>query len=254
MIQYLSATIDGRAYYFERQSDGSWRMVASAPNSANVYDVTLQLETLSGQTFLFTPEEWGDLLRLVVTPDSRDVWLMGYLPRMFHETLELLAIFKPQEDELRSAYGALKWALEDNFIMSASESRIRQLERALGIIPSGELIERKRFLLSVMRKSISNKLNESVIKNVVKALTGGDAVVTFGNSTVTVKILPPQYDYIIDLNAVSRALQPRIPAHLGLNVVRYYATWADIKNFYASWEALKDALPDWQAVSDTVYG
>lgn len=177
--------------------------------------------------------------------------MMNYLPRFWHPNLEMIEILKTVGIELDKLVTAYQIIYTDAFILTAEEKRIKEWERDLQIQPTGTLEQRRLFVLSKLRGS--GKLNESKIKNIVSAFTGGyDCIVTFSNSTITVRILPPNNGEVFVFSDIIRTITPRKPAHLGLVVERFYSTWGDIKDQFTSWQDLNDSKTDWNAVKNHI--
>ena len=177
--------------------------------------------------------------------------MMNYLPRFWHPNLEMIEILKTVGIELDKLVTAYKIIYTDAFILTASEKRIKEWERDLQIQPTGTLEQRRLFVLSKLRGS--GKLNEPKIKSIVSAFTdGGGAIVTFANSTINIKVLPPNNGEVFLFPDIIRTISPRKPAHLGLVVERFYSTWGDIKDQFTSWQDLNDSKTDWKAVKNHI--
>jgi hypothetical protein len=50
---------------------------------------------------------------------------------------------------------------------------------------------------------------------------------------------------------IAKALKSLVPGHIKLSVVKYFATWGDVKNNYADWATVK-AMADWQTVKSYI--
>ena len=177
--------------------------------------------------------------------------LVSRLPLHLQDIAEFKQINRSLDEEVNHLNEMASSLLSDSVIMTASESRVQEWEKWLGINPEGNLYQRKLFLIATL--SGSGKLNEEKIKSLVKIYTGGSATVTFANSTINVKVLPPKgQGELFRFDDIQRTLQKLIPAHLGLNIERDYATWSDIKQNFASWNAVKSGNTDWNAVKNYV--
>lgn len=177
--------------------------------------------------------------------DTRVVKLINYVPPVYKNFDEFKAIFKAEDGEVNALFSAIDSIFFEDFIMTCSEERISEWEKALHIIPTGTLEERRYFLKAFTRGG--GKLNEEKIKSIVEAFTGGDAIVTFADSTINVRVLAPTNGEVFRFPDVERALSPLVPAHLDLTVERYYSTWGDISENFADWGAVAQ-LEDWEAV------
>lgn len=172
--------------------------------------------------------------------------LIGYLPDYWHKSEEMQEILESDGIEIERLLNKARSIYGDSFILTASESRVKEWEQDLKIIPTGTLEQRRLMILSVLRGA--GKLNEPKIKKIVNAFTGGDAIVTFADSTINVQVLPPNNGEVFLFPDIERSISPRKPAHIGLVVERFYSTWGDIKEQFSSWEDLLNSKADWKAV------
>lgn len=141
----------------------------------------------------------------------------------------------------------------DARILTATAERLTEWENDIGLASKGRTLDQRRqFILSLLRGT--GKLNEAKIDSIVNSFTGGRAISTFRDGTLTVKVLPPNNGEIYVFNDVEKSLSVRIPAHIGLSVDRFYSTWGDIKNDFTSWADVRDSFQDWSAVKNYIKG
>lgn len=155
-----------------------------------MYPITITVIADNGAITIIGSDdpELGKLLRLIVLGESIAAQrMLGYLPEFLRTAREIKAILESEGHEIDRLSDNIQLIINDAYIMSASESRIQQWEQKLKIVPAGTLEQRKQFILAVLRGQ--GKLNETKIKSVVNAFTGGEAIVTFTNSTIDIKIL-----------------------------------------------------------------
>lgn len=176
--------------------------------------------------------------------------LIRFVPDFLREISELKAIYSTENPEINALYEVIELVFDDKLIMHCSAERVAQWEKALNIVPQGTLEERRYYIKGVLNGV--GKLNEAKIKEVVRSFTGGESIVTFSDSTINIRVQPPNNGEQFRFPDVERALKPRVPAHLGLNVERYYSTWKDIKNGFGSWNAVKEQLSNWNAVKNWI--
>lgn len=246
---YIKATVDGQTYYLQQQENGNWLKLLTAPSLPGSYDITITAVTDNGNIVTIDASDpvFKEILRLVVTGKSvAGDRMMKYLPEYWHVSPEMQAILEADGLEIDRLLNAILSIYTDGFILSASEARIKEWEQDLKIIPTGTLEQRRMFVLSKLRGA--GKLNEAKIKTIVTTFTGGDSIVTFENSEINVKVLPPNNGETFLFPDIERSIKPRKPAHLGLVVERFYSTWGDIKNQFSSWADLSTAKTDWKAV------
>lgn len=249
MIKTITAKIDGQVVTFASSDGVNWYVTSVSPDTEGVYPITLSITTDKGGSYTYTTDdaEFGKYLELYVTNHKSN--LIEYLPSFLQEVREFKALFDPIDKELNILYPIIENLFAEAVIMYCSEDRIKEWEKALKIVPLGTIDERRLYLKALLRGS--GKLNEAKIKSMVDAFTGGDAIVTLENSIITVKVLPPNNGEIYRFPDIERALKPLIPAHLGLSVVRFYSTWADIKSNFTDWNAIAESA-DWNAVKNWI--
>lgn len=249
MITNITAKIDGNLITFVSSNKRDWYVSSVSPNTEGVYPITLTINTDNGLVYTYSADDadFGEYLKLYVTNHESN--LINYLPHIFRKSQDFKAICDIEDDEVNILYPTIDSIFADSLIMYCSEERLSEWEKALKIIPTGSLDERRYFLKASLRGS--GKLNEAKIKSIVEAFTGGGSIVTFEDSTIHVKILPPNNGEIYRFPDVERVLQPLIPAHLNLSVVRYYSIWDNIKTNYASWNTVSQAT-DWNAIKNWI--
>lgn len=175
--------------------------------------------------------------------------LIEYLPQYLQDIKEFNIIFDSEDIQLDILFPLIESIFNERLIMQCSEERLSQWEKALGATPKGTVEERRYFIKALLRGS--GKLNENKIKSVVEAFTGGETLVSFENSVINVKVLPPNNGEVYRFPDVERALKPLVPAHLGLSVMRYYSTWGDIKNNFGSWDTVKRS-ENWNEIKNYI--
>ena len=249
MIKSITAKLDGHVITFLSSDGVNWYVSSVAPNTEGIYPIALTVTTDKGNTYTYTTDdaEFSEYLKLYVTNHSSK--LIEYLPHFLHEVKEFKAIFNAEDDEINILYPSIESIFAEAIIMYCSEGRVAEWEKALKVVPQGTLEERRYFIKALLRGS--GKLNETKIKSIVEAFTGGEAIVSLEDSTVVVKILPPNNGEVYRFLDVERALKPLIPAHLGLSIIRYYSTWGDIKNNYTNWNAVAQTA-NWKEVRNWI--
>ena len=248
-MRNITAKVDNRVITFSSTDGLNWFVSSVSPGTEGVYPVELTISDEYGITYTFTPEDpqFGDYLKLYVT--NHNSKLIRYIPDFLKEVKEFKVLFAAEDAEVDILYPTIESLYAEALIMSCSEERIREWEKALKIVPQGTLEERRFYIKGILNGT--GKLNEGRIKTIVRAFTGGEAIVTFSESAILVKILPPNNGEIFRFPDVERTLKPLIPAHLGLSVRRFYSTWNDIKTNYADWTSVSEA-EDWAAVKNWI--
>lgn len=164
--------------------------------------------------------------------------LLYNLPEMFQDIMFFYETLTAEGMNLTHAQRYLNRATNESLISKASKRRVEQWEEAIGLKSNGDLSQRKMFLKSLLRGQ--GKLNEEAVKLIVSAFTGNNCVVKFENSTLRVEIISPEPGEVFLYEDVIKALRPRVPAHIALDVVKCYMTWKDVKEKFATWGAAKN--------------
>jgi len=163
---------------------------------------------------------------------------LDYLPWFYADIPEIAAVGSAFDAENEQLIGQFAMIPRDAVISTAEEDRILQWEKLLGIIPQDRTLVQRRMMVLGRLKG-AGKLNEAKIKSIVETFSGGDSIVSFSDSTLTVRVAPPEWGEVFLFPDVEKALAPLVPAHLNLVVERYYNTWEDRMATYGSWCALK---------------
>jgi hypothetical protein len=183
--------------------------------------------------------------------------LKEYLPSFLQDILELEIITNIESEDLDQLLTDIQQVKDDMFIATASEARILRTENFLRYKGLGTLEQRKNYLISLFQKG--KKLNSKSIRDITNAITGSECLITFyteseignpnpGFGLLRVQVLSPDPNKDYRYADIVRALGPLVPGHIKLLVVKYFATWEDIKNNYTSWAEVKNSFSDWQAV------
>ena len=174
--------------------------------------------------------------------------MMGYLPLYWHESAEMQQILRTQGVELDTLKEKIQSIYNDAFIMLASESRIAEWEKWLGLPPVGTLDERRRKVLSYFQVFV--KLNEGVIKTLTATIyRGARAKVKFLDGTIRIVVIPLPENYTdTDFSLLAIQLEAKKPCHIGINTERYQATWGDINGSFITWKEAVTQRPTWRDI------
>jgi len=260
MIDYIKYTVDGKTYELVNNGDGTWSRELEAPSVAGRYDLLLEISQEGIKTFIDSSDPRYNFYLHVIMSAERVVYLEQYVPSFIAEISEFNTIFDTENIEFDELIANIEKIKSDMFIVTASSDAIERMENFIRMKGQGNLEQRKSFLISLNRKG--NKLSETSIKNIVNAITGSDCIITFfasdeldnpepGYGFLRIQVLSPdnQKDYRYD--DIARALKPLCPSHIKLAVIKFFATWDDIKNNFEDWNAVK-AMPDWNAVKNYI--
>ena len=172
----------------------------------------------------------------------------SYYPEVIRSIYEFQAIIDSEYPEFEDLSAGRDNVLNDAYLITMTEDRIKQWEKALGIKPiAGSSVNDRRDTI-IARIRGQGKLNTALINAIVSAFTGGTANSWIEDSVLYVEITPPPDNKEFQFDNVKQELAQKVPAHLGLSVSRNYYTWGDIKNNYDTWGTMKADLPLWRDV------
>jgi len=253
MIDYIKYTVNDKSYYLTNNGDGTWSKELNAPDVSGLYNLLLEISENGIKTHIDSSDPRYHLYLNVINEVERRVDLIKYLPNFLQNVSNFKSIFDTENIELDNLYGRIKEIALDAFIRTASIDRITRLETFLGFKGIGTLEQRRLYLLALTKKE--NKLNEALIKEIVHTITGSDCEIIFwgeseagnpqpGTSLLQVKVFSPDGEIDYRYADIQRILKPLTPAHVTLVVMKYFATWEDVKSNYASWNTIY-AMQDW---------
>ena len=162
--------------------------------------------------------------------------MLNYLPPFWHENEEMRQILSVHEYEFNEALTESEIIIQDAFILTMSEDRVKQWEKALGLPPNGTLEERRMAVLGYF--SVIAKLTEESIKAMaIRLYDGARARIKFEDSTIKVEVvpLPKNYETQVAFPLLREWIYEKKPCHIALEVERYYTTWGEVKNDFSSW-------------------
>lgn len=195
----------------------------------------------------------SDLTTIVDTGTLAGTKMIGWYPTAVVAVDALRAVNDVVGHELDNARARGALLNNNAFLFWMDENRLAEWENALEIdVPEDSTVEERRNVIIAKIRG-QNKFNVTTIKSIVKTFTGGDAEVTVADGVVSVKVLPPNNGQLYNLNALVRELKTKLPAHMRLNVERYYSTWGDVKNNETSWQSIRSGYTNWDALKDKIY-
>ena len=195
----------------------------------------------------------ADLTTIVDTGTLAGTKMIGWYPTTVVAVDALRAVNDVVGHELDNARARGALLNNNAFLFWMDESRLAEWENALEIdVPENSTVEERRNVIIAKIRG-QNKFNVSNIKSIVKTFTGGDAEVTVANGVISVKVLPPNNGQLYNQSALVWELKNKIPAHMQLNIERYYSTWGDVKNNETSWQSIRNGYTNWDALKDKIY-
>jgi hypothetical protein len=166
--------------------------------------------------------------------------MWNYYPEVIKAILEFQSIIESEAPEIESLNNAVQRILEDAYLRTMSEDRIKQWEKVLNIVPiAGSSFEDRRETI-IARILGQGKLNTKKIEEIVKVFTGGTATSWVKNNTLYVEVTPPPTSKDFLFPNLEQELKRKIPAHLGFKVARNYFTWGDVNEDHSNWQQVYD--------------
>lgn len=163
----------------------------------------------------------------------------GYYPEVIRAILEYQGIVDAEYPEFELANGNTSELVNDAYLYTMSETRVKQWEKVFGITPykNSTLQDRRETIIARIRGQ--GKLNTATIEAIVTTFTGGNAKSWIKDSVIHVLIDPPAENKTYYFTNVEQELANKVPAHLGLEVKRNYITWGDLPKVFTDWGHLK---------------
>lgn len=188
-----------------------------------------------------------------LTIDYNEQMLNRY-PEVIKSIREFQVLIKTQSLEVEEMHKELTKILQNAYLSTADESKIKQWEDLLGITPLKQgdddfdrwLSDRKETILA--RLYNAEKLNEKSISDIVKIFTGGTATSYFKDGVIHIIVEPPKQNKLFKFENVERELANKIPAHLAFRVSRNYYDWLQINSTCETWGDLNNSFSTWEEV------
>lgn len=174
--------------------------------------------------------------------------MMSYYPPVIAAIKEFQAIVSAECSEFETYSIGREDVLENAYLSTMNEDRVKQWEQILGITPRAESSLGNRRDTIIARIRGQGKLNTKLINSIVNAFTGGTAVSWVEDSTLYVEITPPPNNKQYQFLDVEQELRKKVPAHLNFQVSRNYYEWRDISTTYSTWGDLNDNFDTWEEV------
>ena len=244
----VTATVTLNPDYDTTYNNGQLTVYTPATVEGNALGRRLALEDVVDTEVLD-----ADLTTIVDTGTLAGTKMIDWYPTTVVAVDALRAVNDVVGHELDNARARGALLNNNAFLFWMDESRLAEWENSLEIdVPENSTVEERRNVIIAKIRG-QNKFNVSNIKSIVKTFTGGDAEVTVADGVISVKVLPPNNGQLYNLNALVRELKNKIPAHMQLNVERYYSTWGDVKNNETSWQSIRSGYTNWDALKDKIY-
>lgn len=174
--------------------------------------------------------------------------MMNYYPPVIGAIKEFQGIVDVEAPELSNLHGEMSVVLDNSFLQTMSEERIKQWEDVLKIKPLyGSTIEDRRDVI-IARLRGQGKLNTASINNIVNTFTGGTANSWVKNGVLHVEVTPPPNNKQYRFENIESELRNKVPCHLALSVTRNYYSWCEITEDVQTWNDVKTNFDTWEDV------
>lgn len=255
MIDSVNYTVNGESNTLDDIGDGTYSKVLSAPSQEGNYFTSVEVIDMAGNKILIdNTDERFNMLLSVNEEIPLTVNLLEYLPEFLRDIREFKVILNTESIQYSQLMYSINKNLNNNFLDTMTIEVIERLEKFLGVIGEGTLEQRRNYLRALFKKG--EKLNEASIRTIIKTITGSEAIIKFytgseieapfqGQGTLSIRVLSPDSSINYRFEDVARTILPLIPAHIKLELIKYFATWADIKNSYTNWDVLKSGAESW---------
>ena len=244
----VTATVTLNPDYDTTYNNGQLTVYTPATVEGNALGRRLALEDVVDTEVLD-----ADLTTIVDTGTLAGTKMIGWYPTTVVAVDALRAVNDVVGHELDNARARGALLNNNAFLFWMDESRLAEWENSLEIdVPENSTVEERRNVIIAKIRG-QNKFNVSNIKSIVKTFTGGDAEVTVADGVISVKVLPPNNGQLYNQSALVWELKNKIPAHMQLNIERYYSTWGDVKNNETSWKGIRSGYTNWDALKDKIY-
>lgn len=248
-MKYVQITVDGVVYTLRQNANGEWTVTNRAPYLAGEYPLTVTGVTEAGQNITIDVDD-PELLRALVLIVNEGTTISGermmeYYPEVIRKIIEFQALIKTEGFEVDFLNNDIELAVNEAYLRTMGEERVANWEKALGISSSGDETLQDRQDTIIARIRGQGKLNTNLINTVVGAFTEGTAISYIKDGVLYVKITPPPGNKQYKFSNVVQELSSKIPAHLGIQVTRNYATWKEVIENYADWNSINQ-LDTWE--------
>lgn len=157
--------------------------------------------------------------------------LIDYLPQVLKEVRELKLIFQSEQTEIADLWGSIDNALNDQFVIDATEYGVSRWEKILGIIPKAtETLDARKFRI-LTRSNEQLPYTIRTLKQQLEALYGKDDYsVELYNDVYTIEV---KVNLIAKNNFddVAALLHRVIPANMIIDLKLIYNQQSTLSQF-----------------------
>lgn len=187
--------------------------------------------------------------------------LISYIPDYLRDIAEFKVIMDIESKKLNEYFDNCGRTLDFQFIDYMDIETLSRYEIFLGINGEGTVEQRRAYIKALYNRR--GKLSETSIQDTVRAITGGKAIVHFytadeelnperGQGLLLIRVLSPDPNVDYKFDDIERAIMSYKPAHIKVNIVKYFTTWNDISKLYPTWEDIMNNFQSWQEIKDYI--
>lgn len=157
--------------------------------------------------------------------------LIDYLPRVSKEVREFKTIADTEQPEIAAVWEALEAALDDQFVLDATENGVSRWEKILKIVPQATRTLDERKFLILVRLNEELPYTMTTLKQRLAGLCGEDGYsVELNNAayTLTVEVALVAKNSMADVAAL---LQRAAPANLVINITLKYNRYSTLAEY-----------------------
>ncbi len=179
--------------------------------------------------------------------------LITYYPRYYREVFEMDAILRAEGELADDIQTGIDKMLANNFVLSADESAVAQLETMLNISSSGTLEERRQLIISHIMGF--GKISATALKAILSAYLAEKLIstsITFDpvyddNGNTLYSCLNISIELADGLNpddysaTITSLITERLPAHIAYSITYICNTYGELENAGITYEELSGA-------------
>ena len=163
--------------------------------------------------------------------------LIDYYPEVLSNVREFQAICISVEPELNHLWSAIKTALDDQFVLTASEYAVKRWEKILSITPKASYTLRERRFSILTRLAEQLPFSYRMLEVMLSNVCGADGFEIDLNTEIYTLTVRLALTAVNNFDDVDRMLERVCPANLILVVEIRYNQWFKFRSF--TWDNLR---------------
>lgn len=181
---------------------------------------------------------------------SRNIDLLGYLPRVLKNVLEFKEIAKVENLVIKALWHAMENAMNDQFISEATEYGIARREEILEITPfASDTLEDRRFRI-LTRYNESRPYTRKWLDETLAMLCGADGYSIIYNTNAFEVNIKVALTAKKQENTVYELMERILPYNMMYTVTLLYNKWEMFEPY--TWDSM--AALTWMAAREEVLG